>query len=214
MSNLFGGRGRRDKGADGPDKHGKKQGGAEMAESDKGAKADGTQSTEQQQAPSPGGRTAPSAGAGQRGQPRLWQELGVSGAEAGGEGAQRQLVIGNGVEVRGTISNCDEVIVEGSAQVEIAATRLSIRAGGQVSGSAHVAEAVVDGAFDGELSVDGLLAVTEAGCVTGTICYGSLEIGLGGRIIGDIQHGPRQTAAAPAEPAQSEEPTEAAAASA
>jgi len=205
MSNLFGGRGRKN---GGPGDAGEKQGGAEMAETDTDAATTSPERAAGQGTATPRPVT-PATRAPQRGQPRLWQELGVNEAGAAREGGeQRQLVIGHGVEVRGTISNCDEVIVEGSAQVEISAARLSIRPSGRVTGSAHVMEAVVDGEFDGELTVDGDLSVTEAGCVNGTVAYGRLEIGLGGRIIGDIQHGSRER------PAETPEAADAAAASA
>lgn len=136
--------------------------------------------------------------------------------EAAREGT---LIVGEGIHVKGEIESCNTLIVEGKVEASLEASVLTVRHGGLYSGRAAVRSASIDGRFEGELTVDGLLTVEAGGRVTGTLRYRELKIAQGGRLSGDVdllgeaESGREPAARAPAEPrsqkAASEEELEA-----
>jgi len=96
------------------------------------------------------------------------------------------LIVGEGIHVKGEIQSCEKLIVEGEVEASLEAADLTVRKGGTYSGKAVVKSARIDGRFDGELTVDGLLTIEAGGCVTGSLRYRELRIEQGGRISGDI----------------------------
>lgn len=118
------------------------------------------------------------------------------------------LVVGRDVRLTGEISACHRLIVEGSVEADLSDTRtLEIADTGQFRGSATVGNCVVSGSFDGDLTVNGLLAVRAGGRVGGAIRYAEIEVERGGRITGraDVQ-GPQDVSATldPADPPQAD----------
>lgn len=103
------------------------------------------------------------------------------------------LIIGAGVQVRGTIGSCDELIVEGTVESTIECRSLTVAETGSVKGEATVQELDVHGAFDGKAEVAGCLTIRTTGRVSGTARYGQLEIERGGVISGEL--GPTSDAA-------------------
>jgi cytoskeletal protein CcmA (bactofilin family) len=122
-------------------------------------------------------------------------ERGLSAAPAGprqGGGGQTRslgdgvLIIGAGVEVRGTIASCDELVVEGKVESTIECRVLTVAETGTVKGEATVQELEVHGVFDGKAGVSGCLTVKSTGRVTGEIRYGQLEVERGGIVSGEL----------------------------
>jgi cytoskeletal protein CcmA (bactofilin family) len=104
-------------------------------------------------------------------------------AEPSSEG---RLIVGEGIHVKGQIDSCDTLIVEGRVEAALEARELKVCRGGIYSGRASVRAASIDGSFDGELTVEGLLIIRSGGRISGKLRYREMEIEQGGRISGDI----------------------------
>jgi cytoskeletal protein CcmA (bactofilin family) len=116
----------------------------------------------------------------------------VGAATDESEGGKR-LIVGAGIQLKGEITACDRLVVEGQVEVTMNATRtLEIKPSGHFIGSCEVEEADVSGVYDGDLTVRGRLIVHHNGRVTGKICYGELELERGGQISGELSVRPRQ----------------------
>ena len=99
----------------------------------------------------------------------------------------KRLIVGKGIQLKGEITACDRLVVEGQVEVTMNATRtLEIKPSGHFIGSCEVEEAEVSGIYDGDLTVRGRLVVHHNGRVTGKICYGELELERGGQIAGEL----------------------------
>jgi len=103
----------------------------------------------------------------------------------------RTLIIGPGVSVKGEITSCNRLIVEGKIEAKLAdCPNVIIKEGGVFNGESTTEDADVQGSFDGILVARKRLLVRATGRVSGTISYGELEIERGGKISGEIsQHG-------------------------
>ncbi len=97
-----------------------------------------------------------------------------------------QLIVGEGVGLKGDIFNCDLLRVEGTIEGNVKARKLTISSAGTLVGTAQIAEAEIEGRFDGTLTASGLLAIRGTGLVTGKIGYEHIEIDRGGQIAGEI----------------------------
>lgn len=98
-----------------------------------------------------------------------------------------KLHVGNGVNIKGEISNADDVQIDGHADVNLKTNNLIIGGTGELNGNIACNNCDVWGKVEGEIKVDGTLTVQEQGSVTGNIEYQDLQIKLGGKIIGDIK---------------------------
>ena len=96
------------------------------------------------------------------------------------------LIVGEGIHVKGEIEACKKLVVEGKVEASLEAEELIVRQGATYSGKATVGSARIDGRFDGELCVRGLLTIEAAGRVSGTLRYRDLKIEQGGRLRGDV----------------------------
>ena len=124
---------------------------------------------------------APSAGAGPMSSAAGEAFQSATSAYDDGETGKR-LIVGKGIQLKGEITACDRLIVEGQVEVTMNATRtLEIAPSGHFIGSCEVEEADVSGVYDGDLTVRGRLIVHHNGRVTGKICYGELELERGRR---------------------------------
>ena len=103
--------------------------------------------------------------------------------------AKRVLTVGPDIQMKGEITSCDRVIIEGMVDatmrdvhtVELAET-------GALKGTAEVEDAEISGAFEGDLVVRGKLTVYASGRVRGNVTYGEIEIQRGGQISGNIRN--------------------------
>lgn len=108
-------------------------------------------------------------------------------ADADHGSPKRILTVGEDTVLKGEISTCDRLVVEGTVDailtdvhtVEVAST-------GAFRGSATVENAEISGRFDGDLDVSGRLVIYSTGCVTGRVTYNEIEIERGGRLSGKI----------------------------
>ena len=97
-----------------------------------------------------------------------------------------ELHVGPGITLKGDVTTCESLIVQGNLNGTIDAAQLQILSGGAVDGTATVQSAEVEGSFTGTLSVKGLLTVRGAGKIEGTIRYGELEVERGCHVSGDV----------------------------
>jgi cytoskeletal protein CcmA (bactofilin family) len=104
-----------------------------------------------------------------------------------GAARDKSLVIGKEVRLKGEISACDKMILEGDAEVTLADTRhLQVGASGWFRGSANVAEADVAGHFEGDLVARERLTVRPTGRIRGSIRYAQITVEAGGQITGEM----------------------------
>lgn len=124
------------------------------------------------------------------------------------------MTVGPGIKLKGEVSDCDTLVVEGTVEATLKSEVLEVAEGGTYTGTATVTDAEIHGKFEGELTVTGVLQIRSTGHVTGTIKYGRIEVESGGEIAGTVTReesgvqspktaenrpltAPRQTAQAP-----------------
>ena len=98
-----------------------------------------------------------------------------------------KVVIGNGVSIKGEITNADEVQIDWNADITIVTDNLVVGGTGDLKGTINSHNLDVWGKVDGELKVGGTLTIQEQGSVSGNIEYQNMQIKLGGKIKGDIK---------------------------
>jgi cytoskeletal protein CcmA (bactofilin family) len=133
---------------------------------------------------------------------------GLAAPATAGEGGKR-LIVGQGIKLKGEISACDRLIVEGHVEVTLNDTRtVEIKPSGRFIGSCEVEQAEISGVYEGNLTVRGRLSVHASGMVTGNIHYGEIELERGGRIAGELKV--REGGAAGAKPGDAQRASKAA----
>ncbi len=98
-----------------------------------------------------------------------------------------KVIIGNGVKLKGEITDADEVQIDGTADVTMNADNLIVGSTGSLKGTIQADNADVWGNVDGDIKISGTLTIQEEGSVSGSIEYQSLQIKLGGKIKGDVK---------------------------
>jgi cytoskeletal protein CcmA (bactofilin family) len=96
------------------------------------------------------------------------------------------VVIGNGVIIKGEILQADTVQIDGTADVTMTTENLMIGVNGHLKGDLTSNHVEVWGKLDGNIKVTGTLTVQEAGMVSGNLEYENLQVKLGGQITGDV----------------------------
>jgi cytoskeletal protein CcmA (bactofilin family) len=96
------------------------------------------------------------------------------------------LLVGQAIKFKGQIESCQNLVVEGRVEAELAANTLSVLKGGLFKGTAEVDKAHISGSFEGRLTVHGTLAITGSGTAAGQIRYQRITIEDGGEIAGDV----------------------------
>jgi len=100
----------------------------------------------------------------------------------------RKLTVGREICLKGEITACDKLIVEGEVEVILSNARaIDIAPSGFFKGNAEVDEADISGQFEGDLVVRDKLIVRTSGKVSGSIRYGRIVIESGGQISGDMK---------------------------
>ena len=100
----------------------------------------------------------------------------------------KTLTVARDITLKGDITECDTLVVEGRIDATLNSARaLEVSRGGRFVGSASVDTAIISGRFDGDLKVARGLRVTATGKITGNVIYGRLEIEQGGEVLGDIK---------------------------
>ena len=94
--------------------------------------------------------------------------------------------VGPGIQLKGEISNCATLVVEGDVDATLDGKALEILQRGDFCGTARVESADIQGRFEGDLTVSGLLRVESGGSASGKLRYGQLEVAVGGDLTGEI----------------------------
>ena len=116
--------------------------------------------------------------------PNPTPDVGASSSQAGSK-----LTVGPNIKLKGEITDCDTLVVEGRVEATMNSRVLQIAEGGAFIGTAEVDLAEIRGEFDGELTVRDKLVIYSTGKVSGKIRYGKLVIEEGGNLTGDVQVG-------------------------
>lgn len=103
------------------------------------------------------------------------------------ERENQKLTVGPGIRLKGEISNCDTLIVEGHVEASAKPRVVEIANTGTLVGDIEIDMAEVSGHFDGNLNAKERLVIRSTGRVSGKIRYQAIEIEAGGRISGDVQ---------------------------
>lgn len=115
--------------------------------------------------------------------------------ESGMQETGRTLTVGAGIRLKGEITNCHTLIVEGHCEGSAKSKSIQISEGGAFAGDAEIDTAVVSGRFEGSLTAAQHLVIRGTGRVSGTIRYAAIAIDAGGQISGDVQVTEAATAA-------------------
>ncbi len=100
----------------------------------------------------------------------------------------KKLVVGRQIALKGEISSCDRLVVEGRLEAIMKDCReIEIAETGTFKGQVEFDRADISGVFEDELTAREHLVVRATGRVTGKVRFGELEIERGGQIIGDVQ---------------------------
>lgn len=103
------------------------------------------------------------------------------------ETESRKLTVGKDISLKGEITSCDRLVVEGRVEATMESARLiEVAKSGFFKGSVVVDEADISGRFEGELTAQEQLTVRAGGRISGTIRYGRIVIEAGGEISGDM----------------------------
>ena len=99
----------------------------------------------------------------------------------------KKLILGAGITLKGEISACDELVVEGQVEVNLTDSRMiTVGKSGHFKGKVEVEEAVIAGDFDGNLVARQVLIIKSTGRVKGDIRYGALQVERGGVLTGTV----------------------------
>ena len=98
-----------------------------------------------------------------------------------------KVIIGNGVKIKGEISEADEVQIDGQADITVETTNLLVGGTGDLKGNITSDNLDVWGKLEGEVKVNGTLTIQDQGTVSGSIEYQEIQVKLGGKIKGDIK---------------------------
>ena len=107
------------------------------------------------------------------------------------------VVIGNGVIIKGEILQADTVQIDGTADVTMTTENLMIGVNGHLKGDLTSHHVEVWGKLDGNIKVTGTLTIQEAGMVSGNLEYENLQVKLGGQITGDVNVSKKASAKKP-----------------
>jgi cytoskeletal protein CcmA (bactofilin family) len=99
----------------------------------------------------------------------------------------QRLVVGARIHLKGEVTKCDALIVEGHVEGSANSRVIQVAKDGTFDGEAEAEIAEISGKFDGTLAVSDKLIVRSTGQVSGTIRYCGVEIEAGGQISGDVQ---------------------------
>ena len=97
-----------------------------------------------------------------------------------------KVIIGEGVFIKGEITNANEVQIDGVADVVLKTDNLTVGSTGNLKGSIETENADIWGKIDGDVKVSNTLTIQELGNATGKIEYSKLQIKLGGEITGEM----------------------------
>jgi cytoskeletal protein CcmA (bactofilin family) len=102
---------------------------------------------------------------------------------------KRVLTVGPDIQMKGEITTCDRVVIEGMVDATMKDVHtVELAQSGSLKGTAEVEDAEISGVFEGDLVVRGRLIIYSTGVIRGNVTYGEIEIERGGQIAGNIQN--------------------------
>ena len=110
------------------------------------------------------------------------EDLGVFRARKGSS----KVVIGDGVTIKGEITNAHEIQIDGIADIVLKTDNLVVGSNGRLKGSIETENADIWGKIDGDIKVANTLTIQELGYASGKIEYAKLQVKLGGYISGEL----------------------------
>lgn len=112
----------------------------------------------------------------------------ASGAATSNKNSKRVLTVGHDIHMKGEISTCDRLVIEGSVDATLKDVHtVELAHTGSFKGTAEIEDAEISGEFEGDLTVRGRLIIYSTGKVSGNLSYGEIEIERGGQISGNVQ---------------------------
>jgi cytoskeletal protein CcmA (bactofilin family) len=103
--------------------------------------------------------------------------------------SKRVLTVGPDIQMKGEITTCDRVVIEGAVDATLTDVHtVELAQSGSLKGTAEVEDAEISGSFEGDLIVRGRLIVYSTGIIRGNVTYGEIEIERGGQISGSIRN--------------------------
>jgi cytoskeletal protein CcmA (bactofilin family) len=101
---------------------------------------------------------------------------------------KRVLTVGPDIQMKGEITTCDRVVIEGMVDASMKDVHtVELAQSGSLKGTAEVEDAEISGVFEGDLVVRGRLIIYSTGRVNGNVTYGEIEIERGGQLSGSIR---------------------------
>lgn len=132
---------------------------------------------------------SPTPSAAPRGQAPT-DKMHAGAAPAGNRSNRRVLTVGVEIAMKGEISKCDRLVIEGNVDATVTdVDTIELNETGTFKGSAKVEYAEISGLFEGDLVVKNRLVIYSSGKVRGQITYGEIEVERGGELTGDIKTG-------------------------
>jgi len=99
-----------------------------------------------------------------------------------------KLIVGRDIRLKGEISACSRLVVEGYVEASLTDARaIEVAPSGHFKSNAEVDEAEISGRYEGELVAREKLTVRANGRIHGSIRYGRIVIEAGGEISGDMK---------------------------
>ncbi len=120
--------------------------------------------------------------------PRRVADIPKSGTRAEADVDGKRLIIGKQIRMKGELSGCERLIVEGSVDATVTDVKsIEVSTSGTFKGNAEVESAVIAGTYEGSLKVRGHLEVAASGVVKGSVSYKTVAVANGGRLLGTIE---------------------------
>ena len=113
----------------------------------------------------------------------------VAAASSKNANGKRVLTVGPDIQMKGEITTCDRVVIEGMVDATMKDVHtVELAQSGSLKGVAEVEDAEISGSFEGDLIVRGRLIVYATGRIRGNVTYSEIEIERGGQIAGSIRN--------------------------
>ena len=97
------------------------------------------------------------------------------------------LIIGEGATIKGEIKEENEITIQGNVDGDIQCKDLIVGKTGSIKGKIKADTLTVEGSIEGEINIKDLLKLMSSSYVSGKICYGSVQINEGGKLIGEME---------------------------
>lgn len=98
-----------------------------------------------------------------------------------------RLHVGADIHLKGEITACDRLIVEGKVEASMDSKEIEISKSGVFIGTVDIDTADISGKFNGTMKARKRLVIRKSGYVSGDISYGEIEIEPGGEIGGSLK---------------------------